>query len=57
MSDLAETMRRMQIAKKLMASQSFEITSMFEHGATVVMEARWVGTIAADIGAFKQGRS
>lgn len=55
-SDLTETIRRMQVAKKMMASQSFAITSMLEHGETVVMEARWTGKIAADIGAFKQGQ-
>ena len=55
-SDLADTLRRMQMAKGILSGQSYEIISTIEQGNTVVMEAIWTGHIAATVGAFQAGQ-
>ncbi len=53
-SDKTESLRRMQTAKTIMASQSYEVTSTLEQGNTVVVEALWRGKMALDAGPFKK---
>lgn len=55
-SDLADSEKRMKIAKSILTTQRYEITSMIEQNATVVMEAVWNGTMATDAGALKKGQ-
>ncbi|MBL7714238.1 MAG: nuclear transport factor 2 family protein [Bdellovibrionales bacterium] len=44
-SGAADSFRRMLMAKEILQSQCYEITSILEQGSTVVMESTWVGTL------------
>lgn len=56
-SDLADTERRMKTGKSILASQHYEITSLTEQNATVVMEAVWTATLATHAGPLKSGQT
>ncbi len=55
-SDIKDSLRRIEIAKTILSSQKFEISSLIEQDATAVIEARWTGTLAVDAGALKKGQ-
>jgi ketosteroid isomerase-like protein len=56
-SDVAETVSRSARSKEVLRAQTFAITSMVESGATVVIEARWSGELAVDVGPLKAGKT
>lgn len=41
--------------RALMRSQQFEVLNVVAHGATVVVEALWTGTVGATVGPFAEG--
>jgi hypothetical protein len=55
-SNLAETIARNELARKILSSQTFTITSLVEAGSTVVIEASWSGTMAVDVGPLAAGQ-
>jgi ketosteroid isomerase-like protein len=55
-SNVEETLSRSEIAKKILAAQRYEVTALHESGSTVVMEARWSGTMRVDAGPLKAGQ-
>lgn len=55
-SDIADSEKRMNIAKSILTSQHYEITSMIEQNFKVVLEAVWNGTMAIDAGHLKSGQ-
>jgi len=56
-SNVAETIARSAVSKKLLRAQTFTITSMLAAGATVVMEAQWSGEMAVDVGPLTAGKT
>lgn len=56
-STLAETLSRSELSKKILKSQTYEITSMLASGETVVMEATWSGEMLIDAGPLKSGQT
>lgn len=53
-SDLEDSFRRMEMAKKIMAKQTYEITSTLEQNNQVMIETLWTGTMAIEAGPFKK---
>jgi ketosteroid isomerase-like protein len=56
-SDATDSFKRMQTAKMILSSQSYEITSTLEQGNTVVIETIWTATMAIDAGPLKKGQA
>ncbi len=54
--DRTETIARSRLSRAILRSQTFEITSTIESGASVVMEARWTGVMSADVGPLRTGQ-
>lgn len=55
--DRADSIRRMQAARKMLATQKYEISTILEQGKVVVMEAAWSGVMAIDAGPLKRGQT
>jgi len=53
--DLSALLNGNERGKKLMTSQRYEITNALESGDQVVLEVRWTGTLAQDVGTVPAG--
>ncbi len=51
----AESFKRMQTAKGLLSSQTYDVKNVVEQDNTVVIEAQWTGTVAVNAGEIRQG--
>ena len=55
-SDVAQTLARNGLAKTILASQSYEVTSMLEAEQSLVLEAKWSGELRVDAGPLRAGQ-
>ncbi len=53
--DLAALRDAWSRGRTVIATQQFTLTRVHPIGATVIVEAEWTGTVAGDIGPFKDG--
>lgn len=55
-SDRSQLISRMELGRKILRRQNFEITSQAEQGELAYIEAKWEGEMAVDAGPLKKGQ-
>lgn len=54
-SDLSTLLKRVDVGRKLIQDQDFEIRSEMAQGERVAVEARWSGVLTTGLGALEPG--
>jgi ketosteroid isomerase-like protein len=55
-SNFPDLLRRAAIGAKILKKQSYQISNFVESDRQIVIETKWVGTLATDVGALKAGQ-